>query len=195
MVTIEKNPVISAHLRGLESLSQQHLRKYLTFDISCAALPDELRSETLDKHRNLQYVLRMLSKYDEYSTVYWFSINSRHSCSQVLEAMIAARMRAHKHFSYIPDTCAFTRCLYVGKTQRRMSLRAIAHFGLRRSCNTTALHLCTWAKELRLKVRLHVILLSPEARKDLELIEAEMAETMQPLIGGHKYREKEAGAI
>jgi hypothetical protein len=131
----------------------------------------------------------IFDKYNSLPCLYVYEIMSHHSNDDIIEAYKKASVKHNERsFSavkskYNPET----RILYVGKVQKDIGARQIVHFGLYKQPKTGGLQMLYWAKELQLKLRIHVYAFEDLNMRDyLVPFENRLARELQPLIGKHK---------
>jgi len=78
-----------------------------------------------------------------------------------------------------------SKILYVGKTESCFWGRLIQHFGIHKTQSSHGLQLTAWAREIGLQLRLNVCVFSEDMRNYVEVVEKEIADKYQPIIGKH----------
>ena len=93
-----------------------------------------------------------------------------------------------RSFLAVKKSCdANTKVLYVGKVQKGLDGRQVVHLGLYKTSATGGLQLALWAKEIGLKLRLHVFVAeNPLLAHSIVPLENRLASELKPFIGKYK---------
>jgi hypothetical protein len=78
-----------------------------------------------------------------------------------------------------------TNILYVGKVKKDMYGRLYVHLGYYHNGFTAGLQLVCWAKDIDLKLKLHLFSFSPNMQEFVTPLELPLARALNPLIGKH----------
>ncbi len=78
-----------------------------------------------------------------------------------------------------------TTILYVGKVKKHFAGRLKQHIGQYHVGATAGLQLNGWARQIGLKIRVHVFAFPPEMQHYVDPLELPFARALRPMIGKH----------
>lgn len=80
----------------------------------------------------------------------------------------------------------YSKCLYVGKVKKTVWGRVIQHLGFYKVAKTQGLQLFEWARDLDLKLKMHVYEFEEDMCDLVSIMELELARKKKPIIGKHR---------
>lgn len=169
---------------ALKKVSEEGPKNYITYDFDFSFF-NEFTLETIEscnEHLAYEEVLRKIKG----PSVYWFEIVSEIESKRIRRLIIDYKKLGIKSVPSIKKNFdSDSKILYVGKVKRYFWSRIIQHLGYYKVKKTQGLQLYHWAKELDLKLRLHVYEFDEEMSNLVGTIEYKLARELKPIIGHH----------
>lgn len=159
-----------------------------SFEIDCRDLDKRFHSNDIRDANEFKEIFDTLKSVTN-PVLYWFEIISDTSHQQIVESIsnykkdggTRATPAMRKNIS------GGSRILYVGKVKNTFWGRLITHLGyLKGTGQTQGLQLDCWAKDICLKLRLHVVEFDKRMADYMTVIENAFAKELKPIIGKHK---------
>lgn len=132
-------------------------------------------------------MFKWLTEYEIYPCLYRWELVPPYDGEKIKNVVISLKEKGF-NIPYV-DTNAKTETdtLYIGKVQSCIWGRQIEHLGYHKQNQSHhGLHLHEWAKEMNLKLKLHVFVFPKECVSLIENFEHEFAKEYIPLIGSHR---------
>lgn len=159
--------------------------KEFSCDFNCSELEDYLHSD-ITKSEKYHELFKDLIEIKG-PVVYWFEIISDIDRSELVSAL--SKYEGTDGHRVVPKIrksfCVTSDCLYVGKVKGKFYGRVIQHLGYFTTPATQGLQLFHWAKDLSLKVKLHVIEFEKNMEDMMPAVEQYFANALSPLVGKH----------
>lgn len=155
----------------------------MSFEIDSKDFDDKYKQkEDIRYAQSFQEMFSKLALVDTSPCLYRWEITPPYNANEIKEVVC----RIPKYTPRVlRSAVSGDNTLYVGKVQSHIVGRIIQHLGYHTKLASHGLHLCEWAKEMRLKFKLHVIVLPKEVIGVEEIFEKELALKYEPLIGIH----------
>lgn len=172
-------------INNLQSVKDNGAKKYFSFEVDCKTLIDYNNIDIRDaeEYKSIFVKLGNMSG----PVLYWFEIISDNTPTEIRNALIE-----YKNNNNTKATPALknnfddnSRCLYVGKVKRSFFGRVIQHLGFYKVSRTQGLQLFYWSKSIGLKVKIHAYEFENEMSDLVSLMELELANELNPVIGKH----------
>ncbi len=167
----------------VSNVGAKQIQKY---NIDCSDLLEEYHTNDIRNSPRFESLFAALQKI-EGPALYYFEVLSSHSSKEIVDAIEEySRTETPRAIPAIKKNYPNTKILYVGKVKRTMWGRLIQHLGFHTYSTTQGLQLFQWATKLGLVVELTVMEFEPEMENLMAVLENELAESMQPILGKHK---------
>jgi hypothetical protein len=173
--------------RALQLPSDQHH----VFFVDCAMLPDpnpgKHAKAWLDdqKESSVGKLFYNHLPHEKKPCLYRFEIVEGQSTEVIFNAYQQFRQSKPKRATAaVKKELDFnTNTLYVGKVKENVQVRMVTHTGHYRADTTAGLQLCHWAKDLQLKLKVHIFAFEEEMKPFISSFELEFSKEYKPLIG------------
>lgn len=153
--------------------------------IACNLLDLKYLSEDIRYSVDFKHVFDNLRK--EAPTLYVFEIISEHDISEVKAKYVEYASHGDRRTAaFFKTKNEGSKILYVGKVKQNNEGRFVAHLGVGLKPVWHGLQLAHWAKDLGIKLKLHIFEFEQDMNENLlSAIESEAAKILNPLIGKH----------
>ncbi len=165
------------------------------FKIDCSKLDERFLREDIRHSIEFKDIFEKLENIQDNPCLYIFEIESETSTNVIIENLKNFGNQTEKVIpklkSKIPEN---SRTLYVGKVNNIVWGRLITHLGFHTHKNNGnpkasinhGLQLHFWAKELLLQIKYTVIEFEHDMKDILPVLEKQLANKLNPIIGKHK---------
>jgi hypothetical protein len=156
-------------------------------NIDCYTLPEPSVIKGYSHPPELNYIWDKLPP-KENPCIYYFEILSP-DADTILKSYtnfkkdIRFTERSSPALRKYPDLA--TTVLYVGKVKKGIVGRIEVHLGYYHVGHTNGLQLCYWAKDIKVKLSLHVFSFEKNMQNFVDSLELPFANSLKPLIGKH----------
>lgn len=179
------NSVINKAIIAFEQVKTKGAKKYYSFEIGCEELEDfnKIPIQNSEKYRSLFMNLMEISG----PVVYWFEIISDINSEKIITELNHYKLKKERNTPAIRKNInPNSKILYVGKVKLKFFGRFIQHLGFYKNNQTQGLQLFYWAKEISIKLKVHVLEFEKDMEDYIPIIELEFSKYLEPLIGKHK---------
>jgi hypothetical protein len=153
--------------------------------INCELLTD-FNNIDIRKDPNFKTLFDNIQKING-PTVYYFEVISEHQSIEIIKALSKYSITLDaKTTPPLNPRYSKGQILYVGKVKKTMWGRLIQHLGFYKVDKTQGLQLYYWAKTIPLTLKLVVFEFEPEMTTLVGIIEKELAQILNPILGKHK---------
>ncbi len=155
-----------------------------SFTINCNSLSTD--DECIDDEFTEDF--KALEKMNNNPIVYWFEITSEQQPQEIIDKIeeYSEREDVYKTPASNNKDKSQSRCLYVGKVRNNIHNRMKQHLGFSKTKKTQGLQLGHWAKDIDLELKVHVHGFNEEMKYLVSVIEIELANELNPILGQHK---------
>lgn len=177
---------VSGNLKSsLNSVYDNGFKKEFEFEINCESLKD---FNNIDIRESIEFKAIFDKLIDLNGPVlYWFEI-----LSEIDNENLRLKLKDYSDTENSKATPAMkktfdenSKCLYVGKVKKGVWGRMIQHLGFYKVQRTQGLQLFHWAKELKLRLKVHLYEFEPEMADLISVFEIELAKYKKPIVGKH----------
>lgn len=155
------------------------------FEIDCSTLQDYLNCNILESEQFKNWFMELQTITGP--CVYWYEIASGISNTEIIGKLDEYKKQMEHRVIpvYRKNYNQETKILYVGKVKGQFYGRVIQHLGYHKQVQTQGLQLYHWAKNIDLKLKLHVIEFNNDMSDLVATVEQYFAKELNPLLGKH----------
>lgn len=160
---------------------------YKNFDVD-SGMFDPLYKKDHDVRYDTPFepMFKWLTEYENYPCLYRWELIPPYDGDKIKNEIISLKEKGYNVPYVNPNAKAVEHTLYIGKVQSCIWGRQIEHLGYHKQNKSHhGLHLQEWAKDMTLKLKLHVFVFPKECLPLIETFEYEFAKEYKPLIGSH----------
>lgn len=186
-----KSAVLSTIKLGIEAYQKVLDKKkfeHLIFDLDCAKLPKPSWTKEKPIPNSLNYIFDVLPK--NKPCLYYFEIIDTDT-TEILDAYKAflkaedKKKKPRRAAALKKNPPLDSSNLYIGKVKYDIWGRMMVHLGYYHVEATAGLQLVCWAKDVKLKLKIHIYVFDKEMANFVSPLELPLARTLKPLIGKH----------
>lgn len=186
-----KNAVFETIKLGIEAYQKaldKNKIEHLIFDLDCSKLPKPSWSKDSPIPKSLNYIFDVLPK--NKPCLYYFEIISPNT-TKILDAYKfflkseEVKKKPRRSAALKKNPPLESTNLYVGKVKYDIWGRMMVHLGYYYVEATAGLQLACWAKDAKLKLKIHIYVFEKEMANFVSPLELPLARTLKPLIGKH----------
>lgn len=160
---------------------------YKKFDVDSSMFMTMYKKEHDVRYNSpFESMFKWLIYYEDYPCLYRWELILPYDENEIKNAIISLKEEGYNVPYVNPNAKAIEHTLYIGKVQSCIWGRQIEHLGYhKQNLIHHGLHLHDWAKDKKLKFKLHVFVFPKECVPLIETFEHELAKEYRPLIGSH----------
>lgn len=159
-------------------------KDYQHFDVIC---DDLLKEYLVNDVRKSEAFVGVFNKLQEGPALYWIEVISSTSKDEILHAIRNYKsLEERRNAPAVKKRVADSAILYVGKVKGHFWGRLVQHMGFNRSPNTQGLQLAHWGRNMKLKVKFHVLTFEEDMAPYMSILELALAKELKPMLGKHR---------
>lgn len=179
---------IKSGIKAYQKTLNENKFEHLIFDLDCSKLQKPSWNNESPIPKSLNYIFDVLP--ENKPCLYYFEIIDTDT-SKILEAYKAflkvedKKKKPRRAAALKKNPPLDSSNLYVGKVKYDIWGRMMVHLGYYHVEATAGLQLVCWAKDVKLKLKIHIYVFEKEMANFVSPLELPLARTLKPLIGKH----------